>query len=387
MTIIDKTKESSFAGFPKVGITIAFALLAVAVVAIGFGIVCADDSDAAVNDTFTSEGLTYKVLTESENTGTVSVTAAASDLTTVVIPDTVSYGEPSVNYSVTTIAASAFSGKTSITSVTIGANVTEIGNYAFQGCTGLTTFTIPSNVKTLGTAILKGVDLQTLTVCTSSANCNQPLGCNPVNVIFTDGVSTIYYGYIGPDTTSITIGSSVSKINNGALNYKEDTTTNPELAIVTRLTNITNNSPNFELDMGILYKKSGSDYTEIVAMIDCDETVNLTIPETVTLCHAGLFAYQTIGTITWNSGTTYIPSAMFYGCTFTTDFSIPSATTYVSSYAFQNATFTEDFTIPSLSSALSSSFKGATFEKAFIFNGKTSIGSYAFENAVLNSFT
>ena len=342
-----------------------------------------EDSDAAVNDTFTQEGLTYKVKTESGSSNTVSVTAAASDLTTVVIPDTVTYGEPAIEYSVTEIGASVFSGKTTITSLTIGSNVKTIGSNAFENCTGLTTFTIPRSVTSVGSHCFDGTNLTLLTIDTSAIV--QNIGGNPEEIVYTDAVTYVGPGVVGANTRAVTIGSNVSNIVNGALTCV--TYQNPYRVIPFNITSITNYSPNYELSNGIFYKGSNGNYTQILRILEIQEPVRMTIPDTVTYCDGCQFMNRTIESLDLG-GLTSISPGLFQGATFTSDFSLTTnITTTVGTCSFQGATFKEVFTIPSTTGASDCAFKNAVFEKGLIYNGGRGMSPSAFEGATIPSFT
>ena len=91
-------------------------LLAVAVL-IGAAAVAA----IAADQTFSSDGITYKVLDEVEKT--VSVSGCDSDQSSITIPETVTYD--GIAYTVTEIARGAMKGHASLESVTIPASVTS----------------------------------------------------------------------------------------------------------------------------------------------------------------------------------------------------------------------------------------------------------------------
>lgn len=98
------------------GALVSLLLLAVSLaLVLGAVVLCVESEDghAAVGDTFTADGITYKVMTvpEGENPGTVQVgdgseCAIDSSRATVVIPDTVVNGGES--YDVIKIADEAF---------------------------------------------------------------------------------------------------------------------------------------------------------------------------------------------------------------------------------------------------------------------------------------
>ena len=199
-----------------------------------------------VGDTFTADGVTYKVTSIDPMEVQVGDGIAAIDKSiegAYEIPATVTGADENV-YSVTAIGGSAFSGFHDMTSVTIPNSVTSIvggidhsGYFfggAFENC-GLTTLTIPSSVTSIGDGAFAGCsDLVSIvveegnTVYDSRDNCNAIIekddmhliaGCK--NTIFPDGVIGIgggaFMGCIG--LTSLDIPNSVTYISDYAFWY------------------------------------------------------------------------------------------------------------------------------------------------------------------------
>lgn len=119
----------------------------------------ADDTDAAVGDTFTvsvpnaNDGkavdMTFKILTESGTTGKVQLgngsqcAIGANTAGTLTVPASVTYN--SVSYSVVSIAAWAFYNCNNLTTVTLPDSITLIANSAFESCS-LSAINIPDGV-------------------------------------------------------------------------------------------------------------------------------------------------------------------------------------------------------------------------------------------------
>ena len=114
-----------------------------------------DESDGAVNDTFTSGNITYKVTVEKDGVWIITdddyqvqVTGYTGSSSTVSIPTSVSHSGKT--YKVTSIGQNAFIGNTTIQTVNIASSITNIERGAFERCTNLTSVTIPSSVSKIG---------------------------------------------------------------------------------------------------------------------------------------------------------------------------------------------------------------------------------------------
>ena len=113
--------------------------------------------DLNVDDTFTTDGITYKVTSTSPmevQVGIGKYNSPAIDKSTtgaMTIPASVTDSDGN-NYSVTSIGEHAFDGCSGLASITIPNSVTSIGDEAFYGCSGLSSITIPNSVMTIGYA-------------------------------------------------------------------------------------------------------------------------------------------------------------------------------------------------------------------------------------------
>lgn len=127
-----------------------------AVIAIGLfaGIFTPVQSQAAVDDRFAIDDLTYRVLTEDDTTGTVSVSCSNKDIISVIIPSSVV--NDGKTYTVTTIGS--FGGCFKLEGVKIPDTVTTIDTYAFSACYLLESLTLPASVTSMGFIPFSGCD-------------------------------------------------------------------------------------------------------------------------------------------------------------------------------------------------------------------------------------
>ena len=99
---------------------------------------------AAVKDTFSIGDLTFTVLTEDGNSGTVSVKATSTEISgKVIIPESVSNN--GIVYTVTEIADQAFWKCSAMTSVKIPESITYVGSLGFKECTSLDSLVFPND--------------------------------------------------------------------------------------------------------------------------------------------------------------------------------------------------------------------------------------------------
>ncbi|MBQ9144850.1 MAG: InlB B-repeat-containing protein [Clostridia bacterium] len=124
------------------------ALLTFCLVLTGIFFIAPIEAEAAVGSTFTMDNVTYMVLSESGEEGTVTVSGSTvSEQGAVTIPSSVTNG--SVTYTVTAIGANAFYGNTYVTAIELPNTLTTIGANAFNGCTGITKVEIPASVTSI----------------------------------------------------------------------------------------------------------------------------------------------------------------------------------------------------------------------------------------------
>ena len=107
-------------------------------------LIIAFSASAAVKDSFAIGDLTFTVLTEEENSGTVSVKATTKEIAgRVIIPESVTNN--GIVYTVTQVADQAFWGCSAMTSVKIPESITYVGSLGFKECTSLDSLVFPND--------------------------------------------------------------------------------------------------------------------------------------------------------------------------------------------------------------------------------------------------
>ena len=221
---------------------------------------------AADGDTFTYEGLNYKILSETDHTVEVGRNGDASGA--ITIPSFVTMNGS--RYVVTSIGDDAFGGCTILTSVTIPNSVTSIGNYAFTECRSLTSVTIPNSVTKIGNSAFKFCNsLTSVTIPNSVTSIGDEvfMCCNSL--------------------TSVTIPNSVTSLGNYAFAY------------CTSLNSVT--IPNSVSSIGVAAFMECSSLTSIsipnsvnsigdAAFMECSSLTSITIPNSVSSIGGATFA-------------------------------------------------------------------------------------------------
>lgn len=251
-------------------------------------LICVAEAYAADGDTFTYNGLNYKVISEENHEVAVSQNEDISGA--IEIPYYVVNG--SSRYFVTEIGSSAFNGCSGLTSVAIPNSVTKIGYGAFAFCKGLTSVTIPTSVTKIDSgAFIHCHGLNSVTIPKSVTEIGSNAFCDCIGL------------------TSITIPNSVTEIGYGSFSDCDNL-----VEVI-----VEDGNSNFVAIDGMLIKIDKSE------LIQCPGAkTSVTIPNSVTV----------------------IGSRAFSGCHNLTSVTIPSSVTRIGYFAFVNCISLSSLTIP-----------------------------------------
>ena len=324
---------------------------------------------AADGDTFTFEGLNYKILSEADHTAEVGRNENAYG--EVTIPSFITMNGS--RYVVTSIGDEAFSWS-ELTSVTIPNSVTSIGGSAFYNCSSLTSVTIPNSVTSIG--------YEAFYDCSSLTSVTIP---NSVTSIGSSAFSWC------SSLTSVTIPNSVTSIGSCAFGG------------CTNLNEIIVEAGNeyYCSDNGVLYnykktlliqcpgaKTEFSIPTSITKIDDsafrgCSNLISVTIPNSVT--EIGDYAFRgcsNLTSVTIPNSVTEIGDSAFRGCSNLTSVTIPNSVTEIGDYAFESCSSLTSVTIPNSVTEIGDyAFRGcSSLISVTIPNSVTSIGGSAFKN-------
>ena len=298
----------------------------VTLIALAF-LLSANQSGAAVGDSFTDANFKYTVLTEEGTAGTVSVAKQTTTIPSgaVAIPSSVTNG--SITYSVTSIGELAFYHCRNLTSVVIGNGVTHIGKMAFDYCNNLRSITIPDSVTSIG------------------------------NQAFQDCWKL----------TSVVIGDGVTHIGEDAFIYCKSLT---EIEVA-------ENNPEFSSKEGVLFNK---DQTTLI-QFPGGKKGDYTIPNSVShVVYGAFWNCSSLASVTIPDSVTSIGDRMFYECSSLTSITIPDSVTSIGELAFYCCSSLASVTIPdSVTSIGESAFQDCwKLTSVVIGDGVTSIGLDAF---------
>ncbi len=165
---------------------------------------------------FTSNGVTYRVVDEKNQTAEVVASAGSAYRDAVAIPSNAE------GYTIIGVGYNAFGGCTELTNITFASSITYIGQAAFSGCTSLGNFALPNSLTKLSnnafygctsiTALtlpgsLSEVGTSVFSECTALASVTMKEGMEVVG-------TSMFSGCI--NLTGISVPNSVSSIGSNA---------------------------------------------------------------------------------------------------------------------------------------------------------------------------
>ena len=176
-------------------------------------------ANAAVGETFINDGVQYKIITETGNTGTVQITDYDNNKAQLTIPKIITYD--SKQYTVVDVGYNAFSGCDTLTNIELPDSITGIGDSAFSNCTSLTSIIIPNSVKAIpyncfsGSTSLEYVKLPDSLECIRQSSFND---CSFKSLVIPSTVTSIEYNAFGGcrSLEKILIPNSVTEIEYNA---------------------------------------------------------------------------------------------------------------------------------------------------------------------------
>lgn len=326
-----------------------------------------DESDGAVNDTFTSGNITYKVTVEKDGVWIITdddyqvqVTGYTGSSSTVSIPTSVSHSGKT--YKVTSIGQNAFIGNTTIQTVNIASSITNIERGAFERCTNLTSVTIPSSVSKIGEYAFSE--------------------CGIRSVYLYSNVSSIGWGAFTncPNLTNISVESGNSHYGtyNGVL-YAKDMST------VVACPGGYSGSVNLS---GLGVKEIGTD-----AFYGCTKVTGVTLPSTVTTISTQAFRESGVQSITIPASVTTIDGLAFYKCPYLRNVSISYGVEEIGDQAFGQCPVLSSISVSSANQHYSSDSNGILYDgdkKTLIccpqYRSGTIVISYDVEKIADNAF-
>ncbi len=321
-----------------------------------------------VGDVFTTNGISYKILTNSTTQGTTvnPGTVAVSGCTkkgSVSIPVSVT-DDMGTNYNVVRIASSAFK-VAGITEITVPEGVTSADNSGFGECTDLVTVNLPSTITSMGVNMFAGSNkLQNIKVTAGNTKYSDVDGV----LCSADQTELIVYPQ-GRTATSYTVPSTIKVIKPSSF-MNVPTLASIDLGQATTIEGVAFNTCNaltsltFPVEMTTIPVTKGF-YTKCPALAEFN-------------VKPGNTSYSSDNGILFNAAKTELiacPQAK----TMTTGYSIPTTVTKIWSNAFYASRLTS-IIIPSGVVIDEYAFDGSRISSLTINEGVTTIGNRAFTN-------
>ena len=303
---------------------------------------------ADVGNTFDSDGLTYKVLTEPADNmpGTVQLGDGRGSVSTsqsnVVIPETVKDSDDT--YTVVSIAPNAFSnssGDLNIRSVQIPATVTAIGKSAFSDLTSLTsvTFAEGSQLKSIGDNAFDTTRFSSITLPASLETIGEQAftKCTYLSsVTMQEGITSIGDGAFSEDSylSSITLPASLTELGS---NVFDSCTRLKTIAVA-------DESTAFSSEDGVLFSK---DKSTLVTYPAGKTDADYTVPASVTAVGNYAFANNTkIQNVVLPDGVKTLGKYAFSKATNLTTLNLGTSLETIGTLAFWNCSELKSLTIP-----------------------------------------
>lgn len=252
------------------------------------------DVERAINtliksgDTFTKEGVTYKLTSPHE----VEVIGAKKNLSHVEIPEFVDYADGLFSFRVTSIRDKAFRKCKDLYEITLPKSITSIGDEAFYGCRSLQWIYLHDGITSIGDKTFYG--------CFSLYDIYIPEGVTSI------GDSAFYDCY---SLESVDIPNSVTSIGNDAFRY------------CARLQSVT--IPNSVTDIGY------------AAFYYCYSLESISLPDSMSIIPPVAFTYcDNLEFFHIPDNVTTIGYGAFAGCRSLSYIKIPKSVTSIESIAF-----------------------------------------------------